>query len=419
MTMTREQASAAVAAATDERDGIQANLLDLDGSFGKRLLAGASLTGETRRRWDDASAELARLWELFTAYSAIVDDAAGLLSLVRRSSSPELTQITALLTGPSVQLTRAPAPLDRRDLTDRGRSALTLAVAVREMKRAFASVAEVVTCAENVWNEISAGLDGVGAALAQARRQAATMVGGEPGGQGLGGDGLGDGLGAALAQAEANLGRLRGVVNSDPLALWQRGQVDTAVLERLREEAAATAGQVAGLARLRDDAQRRIAAVTSAVAAVRAAGLDAMTARDRAAARISAAALPAPPPPLDDLAGRVAGLAGLAAAGRWSRLGAELDLIEKQVATADRQCREAERESEALLRRRDELRGLLDAYQAKAARLGAAEDEDLTMRHNRAHAALWTAPCDLLAAADAVTAYQQAIIALSGHGRQR
>ena len=30
-----------------ERDSIQANLLDLDGSFGKRLLAGATLTGES------------------------------------------------------------------------------------------------------------------------------------------------------------------------------------------------------------------------------------------------------------------------------------------------------------------------------------------------------------------------------------
>jgi len=43
--MSRDQAAAAVAAATAERDSIQANLLDLDGSFGKRMLAGATLTG--------------------------------------------------------------------------------------------------------------------------------------------------------------------------------------------------------------------------------------------------------------------------------------------------------------------------------------------------------------------------------------
>ena len=38
VTLTRDQAQAVVAAAAAERDAIQANLLDLDGSFGKRLL---------------------------------------------------------------------------------------------------------------------------------------------------------------------------------------------------------------------------------------------------------------------------------------------------------------------------------------------------------------------------------------------
>ena len=112
MPMTREQAAAAVAAATAERDGIQANLLDLDGSFGKRLLAGATLTGESKRRWEAAAADLAALWETFTAYAAVVDRAAGLLAAgapPRRDR--ELAQITTLLNGTSVELTRAPTPL--------------------------------------------------------------------------------------------------------------------------------------------------------------------------------------------------------------------------------------------------------------------------------------------------------------------
>ena len=66
------------------------------------------------------------------------------------------------------------------------------------------------------------------------------------------------------------------------------------------------------------------------------------------------------------------------------------------------------------LGRRDELRGLLGAYQAKAARLGAAEDPGLAERYDRARGLLWTAPCDLTAAADAVTGYQQAVLALGG-----
>ena len=83
--MTREQAAAAVTAATAERDGIQANLLDLDGSFGKRMLAGAALTGESKQRWEAAAADLAALWETFTAYAAVVDKAAELLAGARRA----------------------------------------------------------------------------------------------------------------------------------------------------------------------------------------------------------------------------------------------------------------------------------------------------------------------------------------------
>ena len=83
MPITREQAAAAVAAATAERDGIQANLLDLDGSFGNRMLAGAALAGESKRRWEAAASDLATLWEIFTAYAAVVDKAAELLASER------------------------------------------------------------------------------------------------------------------------------------------------------------------------------------------------------------------------------------------------------------------------------------------------------------------------------------------------
>jgi hypothetical protein len=107
----------------------------------------------------------------------------------------------------------------------------------------------------------------------------------------------------------------------------------------------------------------------------------------------------------------------LLAAGRWTRLGSELDEVERALATATADFRSTERTVVALLSQRDELRGLLGAYQAKAARLGAAEDPGLTERYDRARGLLWNAPCDLSAAADAVTGYQQAVLALGGQPR--
>ena len=62
--------------------------------------------------------------------------------------------------------------------------------------------------------------------------------------------------------------------------------------------------------------------------------------------------------------------------------------------------------------RRAELRGLLDAYRAKAARLGGAENTDLADGYQLAHDLLWSAPCDLAAAAGAVRRYQQAVLGL-------
>ncbi len=399
MEMTRERAAAAVADASAERDSIQANLLDLDGSFGKRMLAGGALTGESKRRWEVAAADLAALWEIFNAYVAVVDKAAELAAGTRRPSDRELAQITAMLTGPSVELTRQ-QPLGQRDLTATGRSELTLAAAVREMKRLFASVADVVAAAESVWNETADGLNETSTRLATAKQQAGDVGDSE--------------LGGALGAAEDELGQLQEVLNSDPLALWQGGRVDTGRLERLRGQVATVAARAADIARLRADAQQRISVAAAAVAAAAAAQEDAAAARERATAKIADAGLPPLVAETAGLEARLAAVDGLRAAGRWARLAAELDTIEAEAGAATQRCRDCERSATALLGRRDELRGLLEAYQAKAARLGGAEDTGLGNLYDQARDLLWTAPCDLAAADAAVMRYQRAISGLGG-----
>ena len=107
---------------------------------------------------------------------------------------------------------------------------------------------------------------------------------------------------------------------------------------------------------------------------------------------------------------RLASLDELMASGRWARLSSELDMLERELAAATDGFRGTEQSVLALVGRRDELRGLLDAYKAKAARLGAAEDIALAERYAVARGLLWTAPCDLAAAADVVAGYQQAVL---------
>ena len=403
--LTRDQAGAAVKAAVAERDAIQANLLELDSSFGKQLLAGAELTGDTKRRWDATAAMLATLWQVYSAYTAVVDQAAE--AAARHLGTRELAALSALLTGRSVQLASGPAPLAGRDLADSGREDLTLATAVARMRGAFGTVTEVVAAAEQVWTEVAGRLDAAGAELARVTSLAATL-----------GD---EALTGNLAALQGKLARLRDTLNSDPLALWlghsgpsRAGQgrtaVDTSGADRLHEEVAAAAARVDELVRVRDSARQRIAGVTAAAATTRSAREDAVAAWQQAAAKIAAGALPPEPAGLADLSARLAGLGPLLASGRWTRLASELDLLDRELATATASFKEAERAAVAAMAQRDELRGLLGAYKAKAARLGAVEDPGLAERYDRARDLLWTAPCDLAAAEAAVAGYQQAVL---------
>jgi hypothetical protein len=392
--MSKEQAAAAVTAAVAERDAIQANLLELDSSFGKQLLAGAELTGETRRRWDATAATLGTLWQVYEAYSAVVDQAAE--AAARHLGPRELAALSVLLTGRSVRLAAGPAPLAGRDLADSGREDLTLATAVARMRGAFSAVTEVVAAAEHVWTEVAGRLDAAGAELARVTPLAATL-----------GD---EALAGNLSSAQDKLARMRDTLNSDPLALWQGGTVDTSGADRLAERVTAAVARADELIRLRDEARQRVDEARVAATAARAARDDAVAAWQRAAEKIAAAALPPPPAEPADLSARLAGLGPLMDGGRWPRLASELDLLDRELAAATASFREAERAAVSALARRDELRGLLGAYKAKAARLGAIEDTVLAERYDRARGLLWTAPCDLTAAEAAVAGYQQAVL---------
>jgi len=375
-----------------EREAIQANLLELDGSFVKQMLEGAALTGQTRLRWAAAAASLAALWETYLAYSAVVDRIAALGAGGHRPSKREQAELTGLLTGGCVQLPDAPAGPARRDLVSAGRPPVTLMTAVAAMRRSFAEVTDVTSAVETVWAAVGPPLDAAAAELASSRALAA---------------GLGPETEAALRDAEADLDAARAASNGDPLALIADGRVDTSAADRLQARAAELGARIAELSRLRSQARARIDALAAAAGAARADREDALAAWQRAAALVAMA----PPRPPDVADPRSAGLAALAAGAQWSRLQAELDRCEAELAASAAQTQEVRRLAAAALARRDELRGLLGAYKAKAARLGASEDVAVSGRYDQARDLLWSAPCDLDAAQAAVSGYQQAILA--------
>jgi len=399
--LTQAEARASVAERIAQRDQIQANLFELDASFGKRLLSGARLADTTKAHWDAASADLAWLWEAFTAYSEVLTRAAELRDAWRRPTSAIAAELTTLLTGPSVTLKGQPVPLAHRQLTSSAQpeEQVTLAVAVERMTGAFSRVADVTCAAEIAWTEVSALLDQIASVLGPVIRQAEEVAD--------------DALMAAVRDAESDLHGLRELLNTNLLSLWHDG-VDLTRPENLLHKAEAVAARMSEVSRLIEESDQRITAACLAVADARAREQAARAAYDEAAAKVLASHLPALPAPTSALDGRLAGLDAQRSAGNWKRFAADLGAIEQAAATAAEQWQSAGAAARVPLRRRAELRGLLEAYQAKAGLLGAAEDGSLTSRYQAARDLLWTSPCDLAAADDAVRSYTRAVNALQG-----
>ena len=163
--------------------------------------------------------------------------------------------------------------------------------------------------------------------------------------------------------------------------------------------------------RLRAGAASRLAQAAEAVAVAQACEHDATTVCDEATRKVTAGQLLALPPTTGALRQRLADLDALRQAAQWPRLASEIEAIEQDSAAAAARWKEAGIAAQALLDRRGELRGLLEAYRAKAGRVGAAENPNVGDLYRRAHDLLWSAPCDLTTAGEAVRGYQEAILA--------
>lgn len=83
----------------------------------------------------------------------------------------------------------------------------------------------------------------------------------------------------------------------------------------------------------------------------------------------------------------------------------DLDRFQSQLTRVRERTEHSRSVAEAALAERNALRGRLDAFQARLAARGLAEDRLAARRYRAAHALLWQAPCDVPAAARAVRAF--------------
>ncbi|HVW42877.1 MAG TPA: hypothetical protein VHC18_16140, partial [Amycolatopsis sp.] len=305
-----------------------------------------------------------------------------------RPGEAELAELTELLTGRVVELGAEQVPIERRGLTGPSvvTERVTLAELVTTMKTSYAKVTEVLAAAEKAWHRTAERLEPLDEELRTAKAVAESLGVENP----------------ALDRIARELAELRSAATSDPLGAEPDPEKLRAALRKAHAELDELAAARDSFATRRD----RIEAVLGEAAEVtlRTGGVFA-TVREK----ISNPGLPPDADTLAPLRDRLAELPELLRAGEWKALSRSLGALERDAdqALADSLARLAL--GTGLLDRRLELRGRLDAYRAKAKRLGYVEDLELGELHRKAHDLLYTSPCDLRAATVAVKEYQRAL----------
>ncbi|MES9541017.1 hypothetical protein [Actinomadura sp. NPDC000600] len=397
--MSRDEADRMLARLRDERERIGTALLELEAHQGYQLLEGATLRGATLRVQSDVRSRAASLWLLFDLYGRALSAAEELWSRPGRPGQARLAELTRLLEGPSVELPAPEVPLERRTLLAvPSGERLTLRAAVDRMTPLYEDVARAVSALDAVWSTLLSRLAEVEAERRAAEELLESLGGADP----------------EFERLRDELESVAAVVRADPLALARDGHADTARLDAVRSGFAEVRRSLEEAERLRDGFAARLRGVAAVLDLLREAEAEARAARDEVLAKITTSALPDLPEASAALADRLASVTrprqGAAArGGGWREAAERVADLERAADAALARARETAGLIRGLLDRREELRGRLQAYRVKTARLGHAEDPELALAYEQARELLWTSPCDLRKATVALTAYQRAV----------
>ncbi|MEU5215916.1 hypothetical protein AB0G79_06920 [Streptomyces sp. NPDC020807] len=399
--MDRDEVDRALGRLDAEHKAVEDSLLALQDHAGRRLLEGAALTGVTRDRWATAERTITLLWTCFDVYTDALREAREVRARRRWPGRDELVELTERLRGESVVV--AGGAGEQGLLSER----FSLDGLVRRMNELYASSLDVVVTADAVWSALPARIDLLAAELGRTRTLA-HAVGVRPGEHPAGDE---------LEEISAELAALRSQVVSDPLAFWQPavgssapggGRPDTARYDRAALALEDIRREIEAVLAVRQDSEDRLLRVRDVLVRADRTLAEARSARGEVLAKIAASEVPVVSGPPTALHERLAAAAEYRRHARWHRLSPLLDSLEQEADDELARARESLTAVTAPLAVRAELRGRLDAYKAKVARLGAAEDPLLIERYDTARRMLWSAPCDLRAAEQAVLRYQRA-----------
>ena len=410
--LDRDEADRALARLGAEHEAIETSLLALQDHAGRRLLEGADLTGVTKERWATTEQSITLLWGYFDAYAAAIEEAREIRARRRSPNHDDLLALTELLRGQSVTMASTATRVDPSitgpaKLSER----FSLEELVARMNDLYARSLDMVVASDSVWSALPARIDLLAAELRRTR-SLAHSVGVRPGEHPAGDD---------LESITHELTTLRVQVISDPLAFWLPGpgsaapgggRPDTARYDRAARALDDVRREIEAVLAVRQDAEQRLVQLRDVLSRADRTLAEARSARGEVLAKIASSEVPAVSGPPTALQERLAAASEYRRHAQWHRLSPLLESLEQEAEDELLRARESLTAVTAPLAVRAELRGRLDAYKAKVARHGLAEDLVLIERYDAARRMLWSAPCDLRVASQAVLRYQEAVAEL-------
>jgi len=196
---------------------------------------------------------------------------------------------------------------------------------------------------------------------------------------------------AALGEGEEH-DRLTAALRNDPLGF------DPSWIDALEEAA-----------ELREQGATRVAVARELLGEVEEAQRAGESAHREVLAKIGAPQVPAPREVLSQLEDGLEAVESLLEREAWGDAGRALVAWTNAATSELEQARAVAAANRAPLERRNELRGLLKAYEAKARGVRALEREEVATLFEQAERSLYAAPVDLEAAGDLVARYGRAL----------
>jgi hypothetical protein len=409
VTLTREDADRRLAELDGVHRQVSTAMYAIDTHPTYELLRNTQFSGATKRVADRLKPAVEVLWAQFVMWRELLERAREVRGRRERPDAAELAELEILLCEPVVGLDAGGLPTAGSATAPETR--LTVAELATRLRSACDSVTADLERVAEAQSTVAQQLETATTALAEARTLATDLGVTPDTGSGAGSSatsGTGSGAAADLERLAGQLRELDGQAVVDPLGT----STEKTTAEKVRHLVAAVTearSSLAGLEQFREECPSRIAALRTAVDEL--SGLESRVdqAFQTATVKIAAAGLPPLKPAAGELRERLAQVERVAGEGRWTRTQEAVVGMERTVSAERARAEQLLEAATGLLDRRAELRGRLEAYHAKAARLGAVETAELSERYDEARALLWTSPCDLRAATAAVRRYQESV----------